>query len=266
MELLGEAHWLKPPTLARHHRTICMSCFMTGDPDKEYTISHHQPEEFGKGQKETPCVRPLPRIPLTSIHLGWAMRAPPGKTQLEWLAKDHMETNPITIKPETVSHAAEQFSWVPLPYCSPPGCPFPIKSLALSAHVSPQIIHFQVLDKSPVSGPGRGPPSCNRTIRKTKFTGIVEWALAEIGKFHKLWGPCFVCSYCFHWNPDLDWKKEIQWDSVFQPCSVMSWVFWGGRREETDMQEGSACHPLYHTLLTRVLPLWRCWTALKESI
>ena len=89
------------------------------------------------------------------------MRAPPGKTELEWLAKDHPETNPITIKPETASHAAEQFSWVPLPYCSPPGCPFPIKSLALSAHVSPRTIHFWVLDKSPVSGPGRGPPSCN---------------------------------------------------------------------------------------------------------
>ena len=42
---------------------------MTGDPDKEL-ISHHQPEEFGKGLKETLRVRPLPRIPLTSIHLG----------------------------------------------------------------------------------------------------------------------------------------------------------------------------------------------------
>ena len=75
--------------------------------------------------------------------------------------KDHAETNPITIKPETASHAAEQFSCVPLLYCSPPGCPFPIKSLALSAHVSPRTIHFRVLDKSSVSGSGRGPPSCN---------------------------------------------------------------------------------------------------------
>ena len=48
-----------------------MSCFMTGDPDKNTElISHHQQEEFGKGQKETPRVRPLPRIPLASIHLG----------------------------------------------------------------------------------------------------------------------------------------------------------------------------------------------------
>ena len=59
------------------------------------------------------------------------------------------------------NYAAEQFSCIPLPYCSLPGCPFPIKSLALSAHVSPRTIHFRVLDKSSVSGPGRGPPSCN---------------------------------------------------------------------------------------------------------
>ena len=43
----------------------------------------------------------------------------------------------------------------------PPGCPFPIKSLALSAHVSPQSMHFWVFDKNPLLGPGRGPPSCN---------------------------------------------------------------------------------------------------------
>ena len=57
-------------------------------------------------------------------------------SESEWLAKDNPETNPINIKPETVSHVAAQFSWVPLPYCSPLRCPFPIKSLALSARVS----------------------------------------------------------------------------------------------------------------------------------
>ena len=82
-------------------------------------------------------------------------------SESEWLTKDNPETNPITIKPKTASHVAEQFSWVPWPYCSPHGYPFPIKSLALSADVFPQTIHFWVLDKSPVSGPGRGPLSCN---------------------------------------------------------------------------------------------------------
>ena len=80
------------------------------------------------------------------------------------MAKDNPETNPITIKPETASHVTGLFSWVPLLYCSPPGCPFPIKSLALSAQVSPRTIHFLVLDKSPVWGPGRGPPSSNKEI------------------------------------------------------------------------------------------------------
>ena len=59
---------------------------------------------------------------------------------------------------------AELCSWVPLPYCSLPGHPLPVKSLALSAHVSPQTIHFRVLDKSPVLDPRRGPPSCNNII------------------------------------------------------------------------------------------------------
>ena len=73
-----------------------------------------------------------------------------------------METNPITIKPKTASHVEELFSWGPLPYYSPPGCPFPIKYLALSARMSPWTIHFRVLDESPVSSPGRSPPSCNK--------------------------------------------------------------------------------------------------------
>ena len=75
----------------------------------------------------------------------------------ERLAKDNPETNPISIKPETTSHMAEQFSWVPLPSRSAPRRPFPIKPLALSACLSHWTIHFQVLDKSPLSGPGRGP-------------------------------------------------------------------------------------------------------------
>ena len=61
--------------------------------------------------------------------------------------RDNPETSAITMKPETASHVAEQFSWVPLPYYSLPGHPFPIKSFALSVRVSPWTIHFQLLDK-----------------------------------------------------------------------------------------------------------------------
>ena len=75
------------------------------------------------------------------------------------MARDNLEAHSITIKPRTSSHVVEQFSWVLLPSCSPPRHPFPIKSLALSACVSPWTIHFLVLDKSPLSGPRRGPTS-----------------------------------------------------------------------------------------------------------
>ena len=83
-------------------------------------------------------------------------------SESEWLAEDNPETNASTIKPKSVSHVAEQSSWVLLPYCSLLIHPFPIKYLALLAHVSPWTIHFGVLDNSPVLGPGRGPPSCNK--------------------------------------------------------------------------------------------------------
>ena len=69
----------------------------------------------------------------------------------------HLETNPITKKPETASHLAEQFSWVPLPYSSPPGCPFPIKSLALSARVSSDN-SFPSVRQDPSLGPWKGSP------------------------------------------------------------------------------------------------------------
>ena len=98
------------------------------------------------------------------------------------MAKDNLETNPITIKPETASHAAELFSWVPLPCCSPPRCPFPMKSLALSARVSPWTIHSRVLDESPVLGPGRGPPSCNNSTHPTPPRATFESLRAEVSE------------------------------------------------------------------------------------
>ena len=107
-----------------------------------------------------------PRIFRAGSHLGWEMCMPPRRTlsqtvgQAKWLARDNSETNPITIKPETVSHAAEQFSWVPLLCCSLHRCPFPIKSFALSVHVcwaaphrptSPVLAQLQDQRKSPES-------------------------------------------------------------------------------------------------------------------
>ena len=71
-------------------------------------------------------------------------------------ARANPETNPIPIKPKPASQVAEQFSWVPLPYSSPPRLPFPIKSLALSAHVSPRDNSFPSVRQEPSFGPWKG--------------------------------------------------------------------------------------------------------------
>ena len=136
---------------------------MTGGPGKEHGTNKPPPtrrvQERSKGDTTSPTTSQNPSL----WHPSWLNKACTTRkdSESEQLAKDNLEPNPITIKPETTSHVTKQFSWVPLPYCSPPGRPFPIKPLALSAHVSPQTIHFRVLDKSPVLGPGWGPPSCN---------------------------------------------------------------------------------------------------------
>ena len=101
--------------------------------------------------------------PHTEIHLGWKMHLPSGRTLSQTMG------NPITIKPEAVSYTAEQFSWAPLPCCSLSGYSFPVKSLALSAHMSHWTIWFRVLGKKPLSGPARDPLSwhsgrCKATV------------------------------------------------------------------------------------------------------
>ena len=146
--MLGEAHWLKHPPWPGTIATICMSCFMTGGPGKEH--GPNKPPPTGRVQERSRGDTTTSQNP-SRWHPSWLNKVCTTRkdSESEWLAKDNPETNAITIKPKTVSHVAELFSWVPLPYCSPPGCPFPIKSLALSAHVSPLTIHFRMLNKSP---------------------------------------------------------------------------------------------------------------------
>ena len=143
-----------------------MSCFTAGGPGKERGANKPPPTRrvWERSKGDTTCLTTSQNPSLW--HPSWLNKAYTTRkdSESERLAKDNPETNPITINPETASHVTEQFSWVLLPYCSPPGCPFPIKSLALSVLVSPWTIHFRVLDKSSVSGPGRGTSSCNTTI------------------------------------------------------------------------------------------------------
>ena len=154
-------------------------------------ISLHQWEERERSKGDTTC--PATSQNPSLWHPSWLNKACTTRkdSELDWLVKDNLETNPITIKPETASHVAELFSWVPLPYSSPPGCPFLIKS--------PWTIHFWVLDKSQVSGPGRGPPSCNRTLN---FKQLLRSALTSLKKLQEI--------YLYKWPLNLcqwEWRK-----------------------------------------------------------
>ena len=142
-----------------------MHGFKTGGSGKQHGTNKPPPTgrvpERSKGDLTCPTTSQNPSLWRPS----WLNKACTTRkdSESEWLAKDNPETNAITIKPETSSRVTEQSSWVPLPYGFPPRCPFPLKSLAFSAHVSPPTIHFQVLDQSPLPGPGNGPPSCNNS-------------------------------------------------------------------------------------------------------
>ena len=76
-----------------------------------------------------------------------------GHRQDDW-PESTQNLTPSPPKPETVSQVQS----------SSPGFPYPaalhplVYSLVLSVAVSPWTIHFQGLDESPLSGPGRGLP------------------------------------------------------------------------------------------------------------
>ena len=150
MLLLEETHWLKLPTLARHHSNhLCelfynrRSCMKHGTSK---TPSTRRIWERSKGDAACPTTSQNHQWHPSWLSMACTTRKDP---ESEWLARDNPETNLITIKPETVSHVAEQFSWVLLPYCFLSCHPFPIKSLTSSACVSPLIFHFECLTGAP---------------------------------------------------------------------------------------------------------------------
>ena len=155
---------------------------MTGGPGKEQGTNKPPPTRRAQERSKSDTTCPTTSQNPSLWHPSWLNKAYTTRkdSESEWLAKENPETNPITIKPETASHMAKQFSWVPLSYFSLPWCIFLIKSLALSAHMSPWMIHFQVLDKSPLSDPGRGPPSCSNSISNMLMTQGVYIIISTI--------------------------------------------------------------------------------------
>ena len=119
--------------------SICMNCFMTGGPDKEQGTNKLPPTGriHERSKRDTRC--PTTSQNPSHWYPSWLSKMWTTKkdSESEWLTKDNPETNPITMKPEAVSHPAGQSFWVPLPNCSPAGGPFPNKiSCFVSTFVS----------------------------------------------------------------------------------------------------------------------------------
>ena len=99
--LLGEACWLKLPTLARLHSNHLHGCFTTGGPAKERGTNKPQPTgrvwESSKGNTIRLTTSQNPSL----WHPSWLNKACTTRkdSQSERLAKDNLGTNPITIKP-----------------------------------------------------------------------------------------------------------------------------------------------------------------------
>ena len=151
---------------------------MTGGPGKEHGTNKPPPTgrvlERSKGDTTCPTTSQNPLW-----HPSWLNK---GNTttkhsESEWLAKDNPETNPITIKPHgravLLSSLTLSLPWHPYH-----------KTLALSAYVSLQTIHFSVLDKSPLSGPGRGPFPATKWHMLKLFSSI-QFSRSVVS--HSLW-------------------------------------------------------------------------------
>ena len=145
-----------------------MSYFMTGGLGKEHGTNKPPPtgrvQERSTGDRRCQSICP-PQIFFAGTRVGWAMCESPGRT----LSQNYWPetTWKLILSPYNGRlWATKQSSplGAPLPFCPPPGRSFLIKSVALSACVFPWTIYFGVLDESPLSGPGRGPPSCNRSV------------------------------------------------------------------------------------------------------
>ena len=116
--------------------TICMSCFMTGDPAKELGTNKPPPtgrvQERSRGDTICPTTSQNPSL----WHPSWLNKACTTRkySESEWLAKDNPETNPITIKLRLQAMWQSSSPGFPYPPALHPGA-LPNKNLLLCQHM-----------------------------------------------------------------------------------------------------------------------------------
>ena len=123
LEALEEAHWLKPPTLARHHSNYLHELFYDRKSCKEHGTNNPPPtwrvRETSGGDTTCPTTSQNP----SRWHPSWLNRACTTRkdSESEWLGENNPETSPFTMKPETVSHVQSSSPGIPYPTALCPG-------------------------------------------------------------------------------------------------------------------------------------------------
>ena len=105
-----------------------MSYLTTGGPVRNIELTKYHPMgELGKDQKErgdaSSYVLPTSRNPSCWNPFWLSDAQATRKDPVIVMMRDNSETDPIPIKPETVSHVAEKISWAPYPPALHPGTP-----------------------------------------------------------------------------------------------------------------------------------------------
>ena len=199
-----------------------MSYFRTGGPDKEHRTNLSPPtrraQERSKGDATCPTTSQSP----PQWHPFWLSNACTTRKFPEsgWLANDNLEINPNTINP-SLRGTGQSCAWLPLSCCSLPRHPFPTKSLAVSAHVSPETIHVWVLDKSPFSGPGRG------FLFLQQYHFVIRWEKKSLPQICQdglllslglMWLPGEWIDYEEEFSDQFSWEGTTLSTSLTMPC------------------------------------------------
>ena len=150
---------------------------MTGDPGTENRANKPPPtgrtQEKSKGDAMCPATSQNP----SCWHSSWLSNTCTTRkdSESEWLARDNLETNPITIKPRLRVTWHSSPPGFPYPPALCPGTPFPVKSLALSACGLPR---WWIEVKNPpanagsIPGLGRSPEEGMET-----HSSILTWSI-----------------------------------------------------------------------------------------
>ena len=87
--------------------------------------------------------------------------------------------------------------------------------------MSPQTIHFWVWDKSPLSGPRKGPPSCNKWWLWQDLSFATTNILTTLGDQlnHQWTRPSSHNWYFCPWSPDAEYSDGVRSKRLYWPLS-----------------------------------------------